>query len=227
MRVLVTGGTGFVGAHLVTTLLQRGDSCRLLVRDREKAARHFLEEVDLVEGDLTAPSTLTGLAEGITHVVHLAAQGHVSAVSEQAYRDFYEVNVQGTINLMEACLGAGIKRFIHFSSTAAMGLLHKEGPVSELDTPVPVTPYQRSKLESEKAALRTGNELDIPIVILRPCMVYGKGGGDGEFFKIARLMRRGLFPKVGRGRNLTPLVHVQDVVQAAVAALERGREGEI
>ena len=227
MKVLITGGTGFIGSHLVAALVQRGITCRLLVRDRKRAGQQFSDEIELFQGDITNPTSLSGLAKGITHVVHLAAMGHVSALSDKAYHEFTKVNVQGTLNLMEACKEGVISRFVHFSSTAAMGLLHKEGQVNELDTPKPITPYQRSKLESERAALKKGNELEIPVVILRPCMVYGKGTGNGEFFKIAELMRKGLFPKVGRGSNLTPLVNVQDVVQAAIAALEQGKGSEI
>jgi nucleoside-diphosphate-sugar epimerase len=227
MKVLITGGTGFIGSHLVTVLVQRGIRCRLLVRDRKRAGQQVSDEIELFQGDITNPTSLSGLVKGITHVVHLAAMGHVSALSEKAYQDFFQVNVQGTINLIEACRGEKIRRFVHISSTAAMGLIQKESLVNEIDKPVPVTPYQRSTLESERAALKKGNELKIPVVILRPCMVYGKGNDNGEFFKIAELMRKGFFPKVGRGSNLTPLVHVQDVVQAAIAALEQGKDREI
>ena len=153
MKVLITGGTGFIGSHLVAALVQRGIKCRLLVRDRKRAGQQFSDEIELFQGDITNPTSLSGLVKGVTHVVHLAAMGHVSALSEKAYQDFVQVNVQGTINLIEVSLGGKIKRFVHFLSTAAMELLHKMRPISEFDKPVPVTLYQRSKLESEKAAL--------------------------------------------------------------------------
>jgi nucleoside-diphosphate-sugar epimerase len=221
-RALITGATGFVGSRLVPALLDAGVACRCLVRSEERAAAlpsHPL--LTHVVGDITAPETLAGAADGCDVVYHLAAEGHVSAQSAEAFRRFTAVNVDGTEALIRsAAASGGVQRFVHFSSTAAMGLIRKPC-VTEEDEPQPFSPYQRSKRQSELTALSVGRETGVPVVVLRPCMIYGTGG-HGEFQKMARLMRRGRFPKVGRGRNLTPLVHVDDVVQAAVKAGERG-----
>ena len=223
---LIIGGTGFVGRYLTRELLARGEACRLLVR-RTSDTGEFLgaANVELSYGDICKPETLAGVAEGVRHVYHLAAAGHVAAQSEEAYRMFVRINVDGTRNVMRACAGHGVEKLVHFSSTAAMGLIRKR-LADENDPPEPATPYQRSKLESERAALGLGVELGIPTVVVRPCMVYGVGGA-GEFRKMSSLMRRGLFPKLGRGRNLTPLVHVSDVVQGAIKAAHKGRSGEV
>jgi len=226
MKGLITGATGFVGLHLVSFLTQKGIKVRALVRSKNKAVRTLPRHVEIAVGDITRPETLNGVESGITHVIHLAAEGHVSATSDEAYARFTEANVRGTLNIMNAFKGKLIKSFVHVSSTAAMGLVCKEGPVDETDQPRPVTPYQKSKLESETAALTSSLELGIPVVILRPCMIYGVGG-KGEFYKIASLFRRGLFPRVGVGRNLTPLVHVADVVQAIYKAMFKGDAGEV
>jgi nucleoside-diphosphate-sugar epimerase len=106
-----------------------------------------------------------------------------------------------------------------------MGLI-KKALLDERDVPQPVTPYQKSKLASEAMAFGLGQSLSVPVVVIRPCMIYGVGG-KGEFYKQAQLMRRGLFPKVGLGRNLIPLVHVRDVVKGALLAADRGRPGEV
>ena len=223
---LIIGGTGFVGRHLTRELLARGDTCRLLVRaSSETADLDGAPGVEIRRGDICEPESLRGLARGVRHVYHLAAAGHVVAQSEEAYRMCVRVNVEGTANVVRACAGEGVEKLVHFSSTAAMGLI-KKPLVDEEDPPQPASPYQRSKLESERAALGLGAELGVPTVVVRPCMVYGVGGA-GEFRKFARLMRRGVFPKLGRGRNLTPLVHVSDVVQGAIKAAARGREGEV
>jgi nucleoside-diphosphate-sugar epimerase len=79
---------------------------------------------------------------------------------------------------------------------------------------------------SEKTALYLGGELGVPTVVLRPCMVYGVGG-EGEFYKMCRMMKKGFFPKVGSGKNLTPLVHVRDLVQVAISAADRGAAGQV
>lgn len=227
MRVLVTGGTGFIGQHLVRQLLQEGYPVRCLVRDAAQAEALFSQarDMEFVTGDVTRPETLVGVAAGVDHVFHLAAMGHVSAVSEEAFKQFVAVNVDGTASLMRECGRAGVGKFIHFSSTAAMGLIKKR-LVDETDPPQPRTPYQKSKYESEITALSLGRDLGVPTLVLRPCMVYGIGG-RGEFFKMCRLMKKGIFPKVGSGRNLTPLVHVRDLVQAAMRTIHRGEAGQV
>jgi len=221
---LVTGGTGFIGQHLVRRLASEGHRVRVLVRaTSDRSSLAGLDGVELREGNILEPATLDGLADGIDWVFHLAAAGHVSAQSAAAQRRFEAINVEGLEHVMRVCRGA--RRFVHFSSTAAMGLI-KKPRVSELDPPEPRTPYQRSKRASEERALALGRELALPTVVVRPCMVYGPGG-RGEFEKMARWMRRGVFPRVGWGRNLTPLVHVRDVVQGAILAAERGHPGEV
>jgi len=225
MNILITGGTGFVGGYLVRALGGQGDRCRCLVRptsDRSKL--EGLPGVEFVEGDITRPDTLDGIAEGCQVVYHLSAEGHVSAISEEAFQRFVKVNVDGTRNLLDECAKRGVERFVHFSSTAAMGLVH-EPIVDEACEPQPATPYQKSKVESERAALAYHADGRAPVLVLRPCMIYGVGG-YGEFAKWVRLMRKGMFPRVGLGKNLTPLVHVLDVVQAALLAGEKGHPGE-
>ena len=226
MNILITGGTGFVGRYLVRELLSRGDFCRLLVRSKSNIeGLPNKNQIELWQGDITSQDTLKGIAKDIDYVYHLAAVGHVSAISEEAYKNFIRVNVHGTKNLIIECAGFNIKKFVHFSSTAAMGLI-KNKFTNETDMPQPVTPYQKSKLESERVAFSMGKQYKIPTVVIRPCMIYGIHG-KGEFLKMCRLMNRGLFPKVGFGKNLTPLVHVSDVVQGAIKAAEKGIPGEI
>jgi len=228
MKALVTGGTGFIGKYLVKELLSQGMNARLLVRSKSSNLKFdSSKNIELWPGDLTYPETLSGISEGMDYVFHLAAEGHVSALSSSAYQKFFKVNVEGTRNLILECgkHPSKIKKFIHFSSTAAMGLIKKK-IVDESDIPQPVTPYQKSKLESERIAMELGKQLGIPVVILRPCMVYGVNG-KGEFYRICQWMRKGIFPRVGFGKNLTPLVHVKDVVQAAIQASRKGRPGEI
>lgn len=226
MNVLVTGGTGFVGGHLIPALLEKGYEVSCLVRNEEKAKRlkqHY--SVKIFIGDTTIPETLCGISQNIDYVIHLAAMGHVTAVTEESYRQFVTVNETGTWNLIEEFLPSKqLKKFIHFSSTAAMGPIGL--PVlSEESIPHPVTPYQKSKYRSEQIVVKAYEQKYFPGIILRPCMIYGPGG-YGEFYKFCRLMKKGIFPKVGRGKNLTPLVYVQDVVSAALLSLEKGMAGE-
>ena len=228
MKALITGGTGFVGKNLTRELISRGYVCRLLIRPGSRREElTSLEKIELWQGDVIRPETLVNIAEGVDYVFHLAAEGHVSAISKEAYAKFTSVNVDGTKNLMIECgkYRKNIQKFVHFSSTAAMGLIKKK-KVDESDMPQPATPYQKSKLESEEAALKLGKELGVPVVVIRPCMIYGING-KGTFFKMCQMMRRGLFPRIGLGKNLTPLVHIKDIFQGVLKAAEKGIPGEV
>lgn len=224
MKTLVTGGTGFVGRHLVRALIEKDTHIRLLVRKTSNIEEFKNIGVELVHGDITERDSLHGIAKGINIVYHLAASGHVSAISQVAYQRFFDVNVKGTNNLAEECGNSEVDRFIHFSSTAALGLI-KKPLVDETMLCQPSTPYQRSKYEGEKAVEKYWRERGLPTVILRPCMIYGEGG-KGEFLKICRLIQKKIFPKIGKGKNLMPIVHVKDVVQAALLAEHKGKPGE-
>ena len=224
MKVLVTGGTGFVGRYLVRSLIEKGALVRMLIRKDGSNEEFKKAGVELVHGDITEKNSLHGITKGINIIYHLAAMGHVSAMSKAAYLSFFNVNVNGTKYLAEDCCNNKVEKFIHFSSTAAMGLI-KKPLVDETVHCQPSTPYQRSKYESEKIVLEYWKDIGLPVVILRPCMIYGIGG-TGEFLKMCRLIKKGLFPKIGRGKNLTPIVHVKDVVRAAILAGDKGRSGE-
>jgi nucleoside-diphosphate-sugar epimerase len=174
-------------------------------------------------GDLTRRGDLDVVDDSYDVVFHLAARGHVAGIGQEAYRSAFEINVGGTENLLDALSARRIDRFVHVSSTAAVGLI-PDRPVNEEDLPNPATPYQHSKLRSEEVVREKTAGSTIQSVIVRPCMIYGPGG-EGEFLKIVRLMAMGVFPRVGLGRALTPLVHVRDVADGIVAAGVDGKPG--
>ena len=226
MKVLVTGATGFVGGHMVPALIEKGYDVECLVRSEDKAKQLKSKfKVETVIGDVTKPETLKGISGGIDYVVHLAAMGHVSAVTDEAFKQFTGINEGGTKNLIDEFRNSkSLKKFVHFSSTAAMGPIGL--PIlNEESVPNPVTPYQKSKQRSEQIIFDSFSEYGFPGVIVRPCMIYGVGG-YGEFYKFCKLMKQGVFPKVGFGKNLTPLVHVDDVVNGAILAMEKGNNGQ-
>lgn len=225
-NVLITGATGFIGGFLLEELIQSGHTCRCLVRQPEKMKPQMAHpRIEIHPGDITQPDTLCSLAENVDAVFHLAAAGHVSAVSARESRRYFEVNEQGTRNLMEECGRAGVTRFIHFSSTAAMGRI-KAPMIDEHFICQPETPYQKSKYAAEKTVFKSAEEYGMEAVVLRPCLVYGPGNCM-EFLRVCRLIQKGMFPRIGGGRNLTPIVHVMDVVQAAANSLDNGRPGSV
>ena len=224
MKYLITGATGFIGPHLIKRLINEGHSCRGLIRDGSKVQDLKELGVELVKGDITRAETLKGIADGMDRVLHLATLGHMSnfTVTEPM---FEAINVEGALNIMEEALKSRVPRVVHCSTVAAMGIC-PDNPATEESRCYPHHPYGRSKLKAEREILKLVKEKNLPAVIVRFSMVYGPGDGR-DILKLARLSKKGLFPKIGSKPKLTPLVHVDDAVQGLLLAAEKGRIGEV
>jgi nucleoside-diphosphate-sugar epimerase len=230
-RVLVTGGTGFVGRHLVRTLAERSDAgLRLLVRgavaqdDLPAAARGRAE---LVRGDLTEPDGLAASCAGVDVVLHAAALMPGQPGRKPTLEDYRRVNVDGTLTLALRAAEAGARRFVLVSSTAAMGT----PPVPEVDetTPCrPSSPYEVTKRAAEEGVLELGQRTGLEVAIVRPCLIAGEGQRGGVLLKLFKLCRKGLFPVFGGRLDVQkPLVDVEDVAGALLLAACRGAPGGI
>jgi nucleoside-diphosphate-sugar epimerase len=213
-RVLVTGGTGFIGRHLVESLVQRGDQVRCLIR---RPGRKTLPgpQVEYVRGDVAGQGSLTDAVRGVEIVYHLAG-----ATLPMLIKEFKQVNAEGTRRLAEACANQPRPPvFVYISSLAAAGPARAGLPLTETSPSRPVSAYGRSKLAGERYLQALANRL--PITVLRPPMVYGPG--DLYTLKLFALARSGL--NVVAGFKLFPLaiIHVTDLVEAMHLAAERGR----
>lgn len=224
MNYLVTGATGFVGPHLLKRLAASGHHCRCLVRNPSKIIDPETKGHEWVSGDITEPQTLVGIADGVDCLLHLATLGHLSnfAASEA---EFEKVNIRGTANIMHEALRAGVKKIVHCSSVAAMGICH-DMPATEESRCEPHHAYGRSKLKAEQEVLRMVAENNLPAVIIRFSMIYGPGDWR-DIFKLTRMAQKGLFPKIGNRTKLTPLIHVQDAIEGLLLAAEKGKIGKI
>ncbi len=223
VRYLITGATGFIGPHLVRKLISQGHFCRCLVRDPKQFQIGESANVEVFPGDITRPETLKEIADHMDCVLHLATLGHMSNFSVPPHL-FEAVNVTGTMNIMNAAIAAGVKRIVHCSSVAAMGIC-KDNPATEESECFPHHPYGRSKLKAEEVVRSMVKSSHIPACIIRFSMVYGPGDWR-DMLKLTRLAKKGLFPKIGCRPKLTPLIHVDDAVQGILLASTEGKQGE-
>jgi len=225
VRVLVTGGAGFIGSHLVERLLVEGHSVRVL-DNLSGGPRGDLsaEGYEFVDGDVRDRAMVEACLEGVEQVFHLAAQISVPA-SVQAPVECYEVNLTGSLQVLDASREAGVKRVVLASSAAVYGDF--VGPVSETMPPAPLSPYAASKLGMEQAAKLFTDTLDLPTVCLRFFNVYGpRQAPDSQYAAvIPGFIQAGLVrePMVihGDGQQRRDFVFVTDAVEACLLAATR------
>lgn len=217
----VTGGTGFIGSHLVERLLSKGYVVRCLVRNTAKLG--FLKNlpVEMIEGDLFSTSALEQGIQGVDYVFHLAG-----VVAAKRKEDFYRYNRDGTKNIIEvtARINPKIKKFVHISSQTAVGPGKGKESVNETTEPNPITSYGKSKRASELEVLKFKEQ--IPVTILRVAAVYGpRDTATLDYFKSASI---GLELLIGFSDTYVSLVHVSDIVSGIVLAGESEKSsGEI
>lgn len=212
--VLVTGGTGFVGSHLVESLIKKGRSVRCLVRDPARLRRLNGLDVQIVQGDCSLPETLDQAVKDVSTVIHTAG-----LTKARFAREYYKVNRIGTRNVLEACgrHDSQIRKFILVSSLAAAGSSPDGRPVKVTDEPRPVSDYGKSKLLAEHEALDYKDRFNV--VILRPSAVYGPR--DRDMFELFRWASRGFMPEISGGDRFIAPVYVEDLASALVLALDK------
>jgi nucleoside-diphosphate-sugar epimerase len=214
MKALVTGAGGFIGSFLTAGLHSRGYSIRGLFLPGEDAAAAQKLGVEVFRGDLTEPETLTGAADGVDLVFHLATR-----VSDWGGTKLFErVMVGGTENLMAECSGK-IKRFVYFSSVAALGFGRDIDGLTEDAVRIPCgVPYCDTKMRAEDLVSRLASEAGIQYVIIRPANVIGPG--SVWVWDVLDAYYRGPLPLIEGGRAPGAFVWVTNLVDGAIAAAE-------
>jgi nucleoside-diphosphate-sugar epimerase len=223
MRVFLTGGSGFVGRNLITTLVKRGFEVRSLVK--------WENEIELIKncgavpifGDINDfPALKTGM-EGCTVVFHVAAKVDDWGVLE----DFQQVNVRGTEQVIAAAKATGVSRLVYVSTEAVLiggAAIINADETRSLPTK-PLGFYPQTKAIAEKKVIEA-NSNALTTVVIRPRFVWGKG--DTTLLpRFLKTMREGNFAWVSGGRYLTSTCHVQNLCQGLICAAERGKGGEI
>ena len=195
--ILVTGGTGFVGGHVVRALLDAGKPVRCLVRDPGRAGELEGLGSELVEGDMTEPETLRGAVEGVESVVHLVA------IRQGKRSEFEAVMSRGTRALLDEARRAGVRRFVHMS---ALGTTEETKDI---------VPYYGAKWDMEQAVRGSG----LPHVIFRPSFVFAPDGGIlPTFRKLAKLTP--VTPIAGSGEQRLQPIWAEDLAACFVRALD-------
>ena len=224
MKVLITGGTGFIGSRLALRYLEGGHQVHVLGQVNtaaESTNRDSLEAAGavVVLGSITDSTLLEDVVSGAQLVFHLAAAQHEMNVPDER---FDGVNVDGTRKVLEASSRAGVKRFVHGSTIGVYG--PAEGVVDEATPCRPDNIYGRTKLEGELVAL--GYRDRLPVTVIRIPEVYGPG--DRRLLKLFRAIERGHFFVVGHGENMHHPAYVDDVVDGlSLAAANPSAVGEI
>ena len=203
--VFITGGSGFVGRHIVQLLAKHGYQVRLLARRAPE--RPLDPSVEVVLGDLTQPESYADRLRGVSAVVHAALTGTFSE------------DVEATLSLEKFSARAGVGKFIHLSSIVVNGI-RPEGVLTEETPPVPASDaYSRAKLAIEEGLLK---KREVPeLLILRLGCVYGPGGGWWSN-SLLDLMERGKMILVNDGAGTANLIHVADVASVVLSLLGRG-----
>jgi len=234
MRILITGGTGFIGSRLALRCLERGHRVRLLGQENTEAETENAREAagagaEVVLGSILDAPVVRDAVSGNDVVFHLAAAQHEANVPDA---HFHAVNVEGTHNLLDATLAAGVRRFVHGSTIGVLeaagkvgverfvhgstiGVYGEQEGVLDEDSPRrPDNIYGVTKGEAEERVLAFRSRL--PVVVIRIPEVYGPG--DRRLVKLFRAIDRGVFFMIGRGENLHHPIYIDDLNDGLLAA---------
>jgi len=221
--VLVTGGGGFIGSHLVQLLLERGEAVRVLERPGARLDHLPLERIQVVRADIRDRHAVAAAVAGCRHVYHLAANPNLWTHKRGHFR---QVNFVGTVNVLDAALAAGAQRVLHTSTESILTRARQTAPIAEeqqITLRDVIGPYCRSKYLAERHAFRLARA-GAPVVIVNPTLPIGPGdhGRSPPTQMILDFCR-------GRRREYLDaelnLIDVRDVADGIVRAMERGRPG--
>ncbi len=214
MKILVTGGTGFIGSYIIEELLEHDYHVKILTR---RSIDRWGNNIEVVKGDITIPDTIREAFKDVEAVFHNAAY----AMDYGRKKDMYNVNVAGTENIAKLCIENDIDRIIYTSSAGVYGFPDTKEPITEDSPKKPLNYYQKSKLLGEKALNKYREEIKTSAI--RPPLVFG-AGGVGTKIILDKLVD-GSMIIIGDGNNIISVVHPRDVAKCLRLALEKDNIG--
>jgi nucleoside-diphosphate-sugar epimerase len=218
MKVLITGGTGFIGSRLAFRCKQRGDEVVILAQANTQAEKENINELEekgftIVIGDVAEKEKVEQAVTGCDVVFHLAAAQHEANVPDQ---HFWNVNVEGTRNLLDASIKENVKRFVHGSTIGVYGV-EMQGELSETSLLKPDNIYGVTKKAGEELVLSYKDKL--PVTAIRISETYGPG--DRRLLKLFKGIKKRKFFIIGDGENKHQLIYVDDLIDGMFLAAEK------
>ncbi|MCH7517556.1 MAG: NAD-dependent epimerase/dehydratase family protein [Candidatus Dadabacteria bacterium] len=214
MKILVTGATGFLGSNLCERLVKQGNSVRALVRNPKKTKLLKTIGIEIAKGDLRDFHSLKKAIKGIDIVYNIAAAWRDNLRKEE----LFGTNVDGTRNILEAAYQEGVKRFVHCSTVGVHGSV-LEPPANENSPFLPRDDYQVSKVKGERIVSEYIRENKLPIVIFRPCGIYGPT--DTRFLKLFRAIKKHYFFMIGSGDVQYHMIYIDDLIDGILLCGEK------
>ncbi|HJX84868.1 MAG TPA: NAD-dependent epimerase/dehydratase family protein, partial [Candidatus Angelobacter sp.] len=218
MKVLITGGAGFIGSNFVHAMLEKHAADQFIVLDKLTYAGNLRnldgalgnDRVQFVRMDIGDPAVVE-VIRGCDAVVHFAAESHVDRSIEDA-SPFLRTNIEGTWRLVEACRAGSVGRFIHVSTDEVYGSIEAPGSATERSRLAPTSPYAVSKAASDLFVLSAVRTYGFPAIITRCTNNYGPFQFPEKFIPlmISRAMAGEPLPLYGDGRNVRDWIHVSD-----------------
>jgi nucleoside-diphosphate-sugar epimerase len=224
MKVLVTGGAGFIGSHLCEALLREGYEVRVIDDLSVGKRENVPAQCEFIQGNVLDLNIVEKAMDGITHVMHDAARVTIRGSVDQFYEDA-ETNLMGTLQLLKAAGKKKVQRFIYASSMAVYADSEEPVPISETYFQIPASPYGIAKLAAERYVLLTGTELGMQPVVLRYFNTFGTRQTYTPYVGvitifITRLLKQQDITIFGDGEQRRDFTHVHDIAQANVHALK-------
>lgn len=225
MTTLVTGAPGWLGTRLLEALTNPEDPLQKYSGHKHRRVKALVlpqmdtstlpADVELVHGNVLDKNSLRKAMEGVDTVFHL-----VGIIHPKKIQQLFDINTQGTLNMLEAAAEAGVRRMIFISSNSAAGVNRTHDDLmKESDPPRPYMAYGHSKLQAEEHVLRFVKEGKLEAVILRPCWFYGPGNGQPERqLRFFRMIHKGNPILFGNGRNKRSMSYLDNTIQGMLLA---------